>query len=427
MKELKKDILFIHFLKKNKNLLNYNKIRYINFSIFKFTIFFFFFFVIIFLNDKAKLKEDKFDSMEDSFQKAKEFINNSINGISYNNKTFILTEKPKVSVIIPIYNCKDFILRAIKSIQNQNLLEIEIILVNDFSTDNTLNVLKNIQKEDQRIKIMNNRKNMGILYSRSIGALTAKGKYIFPLDNDDMFLDKDVFTVIINIAENGNFDIVQFKGICLISEESVILKRKIKNTLFSGHKLNLVLFQPKLGLFPLLPPDEFGKKYKLNAVYLWGKCIKTAIYQKSINKMGKDRYSRNVLNFEDVVAIYTIFNIAQSYKFVGKYGILKISRKNNANSLKHTTIEINIVNIYFADIAIDFTQKNKDNYIFLVYLLLFILNRPQLNETLNSHFSVRKLFFSCFNRIINSKFISTSHKFEIRKTIKNLKYINNNI
>ena len=59
-------------------------------------------------------------------------------------------------------------------------------MVNDFSTDETLSMVEEFQKEDPRIKIINNQKNMGILYSRSIGALSAKGEYIFPLDNDDM-------------------------------------------------------------------------------------------------------------------------------------------------------------------------------------------------------------------------------------------------
>ena len=54
---------------------------------------------------------------------------------------------------------------------------------------------------------------MCLLYSRCIGVLAAKGKYIFPLDNDDMFLDEDVFDVVTKIADKGDFDIVEFKAI----------------------------------------------------------------------------------------------------------------------------------------------------------------------------------------------------------------------
>ena len=54
---------------------------------------------------------------------------------------------------------------------------------------------------------------MGIIYTRSIGSLAAKGKYIFPLDNDDMFLDKDVFDTISKVAKESYLDVVGFRGI----------------------------------------------------------------------------------------------------------------------------------------------------------------------------------------------------------------------
>ena len=83
----------------------------------------------------------------------------------------------RVSTIIPLYNCEKTIQRAIKSIQNQNITDLEIILVNDNSIDDTLSIIEKIQKDDSRIKVINNRKNMGTLYSRSIGGLSAKGEY----------------------------------------------------------------------------------------------------------------------------------------------------------------------------------------------------------------------------------------------------------
>ena len=61
--------------------------------------------------------------------------------------------------------------------------------------------------EDHRIKIINNKKNMGILYSRSIGVLFSNGNYIFPLDSDDMLLSNDVFKFIYNEIKDNNIDI----------------------------------------------------------------------------------------------------------------------------------------------------------------------------------------------------------------------------
>ena len=124
------------------------------------------------------------------------FVNE--NYIFDNNTIYNLTYEPKLSVVIPINNKENIINRTIKSIQNQNMDKHEIILVNDYSSDNTLFVIKNIQNFDSRIKIITNKKNMGTLYSRCIGTLSSKGKYILPLDNDDIYLYKYAFDDIYN-------------------------------------------------------------------------------------------------------------------------------------------------------------------------------------------------------------------------------------
>ena len=103
-------------------------------------------------------KEEKYDSLNEAFNKAKDFLDKCMKGISLHDKPFISSEKPKVSAVIPLYNSRNFISRALKSIQNQNLLDLEIVLVNDCSTDDTLSIVENIQKTDPRIKIIKNKK-----------------------------------------------------------------------------------------------------------------------------------------------------------------------------------------------------------------------------------------------------------------------------
>ena len=125
---------------------------------------------------------------------------------------FIKIKKPKISVIIPVYNSEKTIKSTIRSIQNQNMIDIEIILVNDFSNNKTIKIIKELKNKDPRIKVINNKKNMGIFYSRNIGVLVAKGKYITTIDNDDIFCDKDVFDVIYKGTDNNNFDIISFKS-----------------------------------------------------------------------------------------------------------------------------------------------------------------------------------------------------------------------
>ena len=67
--------------------------------------------------------------------------------------------------------------------------DIEILLIDDFSSDNSLIKIEQLQKEDNRIKIIKNNKNKGALFSRSLGVLKAKGLYIMALDSDDLFIN----------------------------------------------------------------------------------------------------------------------------------------------------------------------------------------------------------------------------------------------
>ena len=111
---------------------------------------------------------------------------------------------------MPVFNSQNTIISSVRSIQNQNISDIEIILINDYSKDNSLKLIKNLQINDPRIKIINNKINKGTLYSRSIGVLISKGEFIFSLDNDDMFFNYDILDNIYNQAKIGNYDIVKF-------------------------------------------------------------------------------------------------------------------------------------------------------------------------------------------------------------------------
>ena len=73
--------------------------------------------------------------------------------------------------------------------------EIEIIIIDDNSSDNSLEIIHNYMKNDKRIKLIENKTNRKILYCKSIGVLNSKGKYIIELDQDDMFINDDAFDI----------------------------------------------------------------------------------------------------------------------------------------------------------------------------------------------------------------------------------------
>jgi glycosyltransferase involved in cell wall biosynthesis len=79
-----------------------------------------------------------------------------------------------VSVVIPVYNAEEYIADTLKNIVSQSLYEIEIIIINDHSSDNTLDILKEIASSDERIRIIDNAVNIGAGISRNIGLSEAK-------------------------------------------------------------------------------------------------------------------------------------------------------------------------------------------------------------------------------------------------------------
>ena len=98
------------------------------------------------------------------------------------------TKKPLISVIIPVYNANGYLFDAVNSILNQTYKNLEIIIVDDGSTDNTPKILKNISKKDKRIKIITNKRNLNIARSLNHAVKIAKGNYIARMDADDISL-----------------------------------------------------------------------------------------------------------------------------------------------------------------------------------------------------------------------------------------------
>ena len=92
---------------------------------------------------------------------------------------------PKVSVVIPVYNVEKYVEEAILSIMNQTLKELEIIVVNDGSTDGSIDIIENLAKKDKRIQIISN-PNQGLSIARNLGIYRAIGEYIYFFDSDDI-------------------------------------------------------------------------------------------------------------------------------------------------------------------------------------------------------------------------------------------------
>ena len=118
-------------------------------------------------------------------------------------------ENIKVTVVMPIYNAYDYLRPAIDTVLGQTLTELELICVDDGSTDDTLSVLKEYQAADQRVRIVTEN-NAGPAIARNKGLARARGKYIIFLDADD-FYDANLLEKLYDLAERDELDIAVCK------------------------------------------------------------------------------------------------------------------------------------------------------------------------------------------------------------------------
>lgn len=123
----------------------------------------------------------------------------------------------KVSVIVPVYNVEDYLIECLTSIINQTLKEIEIICIDDCSTDGSYSILEEYAKKDYRIILIKNEENMGVGYTRNVGEKLAKGEYIHFMDPDDC-ISLNFYECMYNTAKKYNSDVVNIKNILNIEK-----------------------------------------------------------------------------------------------------------------------------------------------------------------------------------------------------------------
>lgn len=387
---------FIHgFIRRNNfKKLKENKFRYFENSSFIFT-----------NNNQPKHISIEKENRTETLLNGKKFIDKCLNNQIISQK-FRIVEKPKISAIIPVYNSEKTIYSSICSIQNQNYTNYEIILINDFSSDNSSKVIQYLKEKDERIKVIKNHKNMGSLYSRNIGVLMAKGEYIFGLDNDDLFFLHDIFYSILTIAQNYDFDIVGFKAFRIGNYKDNI--KQIKDLYnYKNYLTNIIVYQPELSTWMI----SMNKHYLPHDVTIWAKCIKSKIYKEAIKKLGIKKYSAFISWAEDTIMNYIIFNIAGSFSFIDKFGIIHLHNKSTASFTMGYDIKL-IGEIFLLDIIFNFSKynSNKDYVIMGAYYVKKIFRiRKFINNTNLVYFK------SILNKIINDKYFSIKIKNKIRK------------
>ena len=183
--------------------------------------------------------------------------------------------QPKVSVIVPVYNAEKYLERCIKSLQNQSLCEMEIILVDDSSTDSSLEICKKAAEEDSRIKVIH-KVNEGAGKARNAALGIISGKYTGFVDSDD-FVAPDMFETLYEKAENYGSDLVM-SGVLFVdgnmfSEEGECV-RKLYFENDTHFETKEELEELKMGIIGSLPEDEDDSKYGMS---IWKNLFRSEI------------------------------------------------------------------------------------------------------------------------------------------------------
>lgn len=308
-------------------------------------------------------------------------------------------ENIKISVIVPIYDTEKFLRKCIESIVNQTLQEIEIILINDGSTDNSHNIcLEYAEKYPEKIRYINN-KNIGCSATRNLGMELAQGEYIAFVDSDD-YIEKTMYEELWNEKEKNNSDIV----VCGMTYINIIEKTK------------------KISIPKIIKEDDYFK-YQNRIANIYNK-----IFKKDLIISNKIFFPINTHYAEDLVFCFKAYlstnkitNLSKSFYNYILYG---------GNSIYNLDKRLGVF-ISFREMFKYLGRKNNNYFIMKTFYNLFnyyairgtffiLMNPSQVSQ--NKYKKYNKIFCEELKKIefltLKSKFLIFYYKnlvFLIRK------------
>lgn len=229
--------------------------------------------------------------------------------------------KPKISIVMPMYNSEKYLWESIKSILNQTFKDFELIIIDDCSKDKSINIVNSYK--DKRIKLIKNEINLGTVRTRNIGLRKAQGKYIAIMDSDDISLlnrlekqynylekNKHIFLVgssAIYIDESGNilrrfrkyddYEILAFRlpKSCSIIHSSIMFRNTQEylydESFISAHDYNLYLDLLSVGE-NLTNLPEFLVKHRVHKDATHSNNLRQIMYRNLTQHLHKDLNDR---------------------------------------------------------------------------------------------------------------------------------------
>lgn len=316
-------------------------------------------------------------------------------------------EKIKISVIVPVYNVEKYVEECLESILNQSMKEIEIICINDGSTDSSLKFLNNYKKKYENIKIIN-QENGGLSNARNIGFSFSEGEYIFFIDSDDFFCDMNILETFYKKAKEKNLDFIEGNFNFYYSDK----KKKIKAR--------------KNEVEEILVKGEERYRYlienKLYASVVWNK-----LYKKDFLLKNKINFTEKIL-YEDVDFSYKVYHSAKKILCEGMPIINYRQRENSIMS----DLKLDRINDYFKIIdsiesfaTSNSLNKKTSNYIISSIILKILYKINYLKTMEEKEIMLKKIKINYLLKSGKKNYIIIGRFYNINKnlTVKLIKKI----
>ena len=268
-----------------------------------------------------------------------------------------INEQPLVTVYIPTFNRLELLQRAVESVRNQTYKNLEIIVVDDCSTDGTQKYLAQLAKEDSRVRYFLKEKNSGACVSRNIAIENAKGEFITGLDDDDYFMENRINIFVDNWVDN-------IAGLCSYS-----LVKKSSNNIKTNKRISL---KNTIEAEDLLKANHIGNQIFTKSQYL-----------KAISG-----FDKNMQVWQDLECWYRLLK---------EYGVVqRINKPLYVVDISHPHERISNKNIEKITKSYNFfVEKHKLNFIKSQDLYTHILSYTELENDLKLYWR-RFLNFKSF-------------------------------
>ena len=309
-------------------------------------------------------------------------------------------KKDLISVIVPTYNVEKYLDKCIDSIVNQSYKNLEIILVDDGSSDKSGEICDKWGRIDSRIKVIH-KENGGLSDARNIGLDVANGEYISFIDSDD-FIEKDFYVYLKDLSEKYNSDIVECNFV-------KAYESKLNEFEFPKNDFESITITDSYGALKIY--TSFDDDISTNSVVVWNKLYKSEIFNDIRFPVGKTH--------EDQFTMYKILSKATTFVTSSevKYGYFQ--RENSIINKKFSEKRLEIFSAY--DEVISFLHKmnyteleEKFQRRYLQTLIDFVDKAVLENDEKNKINKVlKKLFDDRYKIMID--FIENSNIYKDRK------------